>query len=238
MNKEFSRRKQFLKAFILAIIFNFVLFSWLPFLNKVRPITVVKKYPISLYRIEEVKARKPQSPAKTRNSPQPKRIEKLKKLELGKEEKLKGEENPLPATAPVKEIETVPAYEADLLSQESVLSSHARGEPTANEEKTSPIYDVSELDGTLQLVQYKLPNYPHLAQKTAVEAILILKLLISQEGLVEEIKLLESNVSDELGFFKEAKKAIKDWRFSKPKIAGEGVSVFYIFPLRFIAPGN
>ena len=236
MNRAFGGQEgQFLKAFILAIIFNFVIFSSLPFLNRIRarPITVIKKYPISLYQFQ-VKAQRPELPASVKRSPQPKRI---KRLEAKKEEvRPKGEEKPLPAKAPVlvREEETVPADEADILSSPEALSSHAEGE-TEVEEEAPLIYDISELDNSLRLLAYELPAYPHLARKTGVLAILVLRLLVNEEGLVEEIKLLESNVASELGFFKEAEKVIKDWRFSKPRINGEKVSVFYVFPLKFVA---
>lgn len=239
MNRAFGQEGQFLRAFILAIIFNFCIFSSLPFLNRIRarPITVIKKYPISLYQIQ-VKTQRPKLPASVKRSPQPKRIERPKKLEPEKEVKPKGEEKPLlVAKAPVlvREEEAVPADEADILSSPEALSSHAEGETEVEEEEAPLIYDVSELDESLQLLKYELPAYPHLAQKTGVLAILVLRLLVNEEGLVEEIKLLESNVASELGFFKEAEKVIKDWRFSKPGINGKGVSVFYVFPLKFVA---
>lgn len=239
MNRAFGQEGQFLRAFILAIIFNFVIFSSLPFLNRIRarPITVIKKYPISLYQFQ-VKAQRPELPASVKRSPQPKRIERPKKLETKNEEvRPKGEERPTPAMAPVsvREEKAVPADEADILSSPEALSSHAEGETEVEEEETPLIYDISELDESLQLLKYELPAYPHLAQKTGVLAILVLRLLVNEEGLVEEIKLLESNVASELGFFKEAEKVIKDWRFSKPGINGKGVSVFYVFPLKFVA---
>lgn len=227
-----SYQGQFLRAFILAIIFNFVIFSSLPFLNRIRarPITVIKKYPISLYRFQ-VKAQRAKLPAKVKRMPQLKKVEARKK-----EVRLKGEERPSPAKAPVavREEEAVPADEADILSSPEVFSSHSKGEAEV-EEEAPPVYDISELDNSLQLLEYELPTYPALAQKTGVLAILVLRLLVNEEGLVEEIKLLESNVASELGFFKEAEKVIKDWRFSKPRINGKGVSVFYVFPLKFVA---
>lgn len=239
MNREDGHQGEFFKAFVLAIILNSVLFLSLPFLNKVRTgvITVIKKYPVSLYRLE---AKEPKVVSKREERPKLNRIERPKRIEPTKQEKPKGEESPPLPMAPIMETEEVSAYEADVLNQPVVASSHPEGEPLAEEveeevEKESPpIYDISELDKPLRLLEYELPAYPPLAQKTGIKAVLLFRLLINEKGLVEKIELLESNVGDELGFHQEAKKAIKNWRFSKPQINGKGVSVFYILPLKFI----
>lgn len=219
----------------MALILNFILFLSLPFLNKVREgeITLIKRYPVSLYRFE-VKRQKLTTLPKAK--PRQDEVERLREPEPLKKEISKGEKNQPEISAPIEETQGVLAYEGDLLSREELISSHIEGESKAEEivEEPSIVYDISELDRPLRLLKYELPAYPLLAQKRGIEATLVLRLLINEMGLVERIELLESNVGDEFGFLDEAKKVIKDWRFSKPMIKGKGVSVFYVFPLRFV----
>jgi outer membrane biosynthesis protein TonB len=60
-----------------------------------------------------------------------------------------------------------------------------------------------------------------------------LKILVNQEGEPANIEVLKDELKDFPSFSKNTKKAVSQWRFSKPIINKSSVCVWYILPIRF-----
>ena len=74
------------------------------------------------------------------------------------------------------------------------------------------------------------PKYPESARKEKVMGDVILETIITEEGLVDEVEVLES--PDER-LTAAATAAIKDWRFDPALCDGKPVGVYYVVTMRF-----
>lgn len=92
-------------------------------------------------------------------------------------------------------------------------------------------YGLDEVDQLPELIEYVEPEYPEEAIAKGIEGVVVLKILINEEGGVEIVKVLDNG-----GFYKFAQassRAVKKWLFRPAKIMGMPVSVWCIQKIRF-----
>lgn len=92
-------------------------------------------------------------------------------------------------------------------------------------------YDLDEVDEFPELIKYIEPDYPHDAVTRGIEGVVKLKILITTEGKVSMIKVLDNGGFYEFGIA--AKRVVKRWRFEPAKIMGMSVSVWCEQSVRF-----
>lgn len=92
-------------------------------------------------------------------------------------------------------------------------------------------YDLSEVDQLPMLMEYIKPDYPEEAITKGIEGVVVLKILIDQEGKVAMAKVLNNGGFYEFG--SAASRAVKKWRYEPAKIMGMPVAVWCIQSVRF-----
>jgi len=98
-----------------------------------------------------------------------------------------------------------------------------------------PIFEAKDLDEPIKVIKYIQPDYPSLAGRDYPNGLILLKILVNQEGEPAQIEVLKNELKAFPTFAEKAKKAVKEWRFSKPTINRFPVCVWYILPMRFKA---
>lgn len=98
-----------------------------------------------------------------------------------------------------------------------------------------PIFEVKDLDEPLKVIKYVRPEYPSLAGKDLPAGLILLKILVNQEGEPAKIEILKDELKAFPSFSTNAKRSVRQWRFSKPMINKSPVCVWYILPMRFKA---
>jgi periplasmic protein TonB len=78
-----------------------------------------------------------------------------------------------------------------------------------------------------------LPEYPEEMRTKGIEAQVILKVVITEEGLVTNIQVLRG----EEPFVSAAKAVVKSWKFTPAKLEGASISVFKIIKIPFTLKG-
>ncbi len=92
-------------------------------------------------------------------------------------------------------------------------------------------YDLSEVDQLPMLMKYIKPDYPEEAITKGIEGVVVLKILIDQDGKVAMAKVLNNGEFYEFG--SAASRAVKRWRYEPAKIMGMPVAVWCIQSVRF-----
>ncbi|MGC8579335.1 MAG: energy transducer TonB [bacterium] len=91
------------------------------------------------------------------------------------------------------------------------------------------IVSSNQLDNPPALITFKNPVYPVEARKQGIEGVVVLKVLISPDGRIRDVKILKS-----IPIFDEsAVQAVKQWRFTPITSHGNPVYVWMIIPIRF-----
>lgn len=92
-------------------------------------------------------------------------------------------------------------------------------------------FDISQVDAMPQVISRRDPVYPYSARQKNLSGIVILKFLVTPEGNVEQVSVVQSNPP---GVFDDAAiQAISAWRFKPGTLDGEAVSTWMTIPLRF-----
>ncbi len=92
-------------------------------------------------------------------------------------------------------------------------------------------YEIGEVDEPPQIIDYTKPRYPKVAERNGLEGIVILKILINEQGVVIQTKITE--VRGFRGFGGEAVRAVRQWRFRPAMIKETPVSVWCTQEIRF-----
>jgi protein TonB len=74
-----------------------------------------------------------------------------------------------------------------------------------------------------------MPEYPEEMRTKGIEAQVILKVVITEEGSVTNIQILRGDEP----FVTVAKEAVKSWKFSPAKLEGTPIAVFKIIKIPF-----
>jgi protein TonB len=78
------------------------------------------------------------------------------------------------------------------------------------------------------------PDYPEIARQANMEGTVVLKVLVSREGRVEEVLMERSSPM----FDDAAEKAIRQWRFTPALMGEEPVAAWVTIPVRFVMNGE
>lgn len=92
-------------------------------------------------------------------------------------------------------------------------------------------YEIGEVDEPPQIIDYTKPRYPKVAERNGLEGIVILKVLINEQGVVVQTKITE--VRGFRGFGGAAVQAVRQWRFRPAMIKETPVSVWCTQEIRF-----
>ncbi|MHB9880560.1 energy transducer TonB [Pacificimonas sp. ICDLI1SI03] len=75
------------------------------------------------------------------------------------------------------------------------------------------------------------PKYPYLSRRSREEGVVLLRVLVTEEGKADEIKISESSGFERLD--KAALKTVSKWSFLPAKQAGEAVAAWVLVPVTF-----
>jgi protein TonB len=183
-----------------------------PYLGRTTKVRVYKVYKVDIFKIQLAYEKKLKKRVVLPKPSKPKPKKELKK------EPLK-----LP----------LPIIEEDKKEPEIILPQEKKEEPPAEEvlsqveekEEVTPIVDYS-----IKLLSYIEPEYPEPARRLGIEGKVVLKLLIDQEGKVEEVVEIVSEEPKGFGFKDAVMKVIYKYKFTKPKAKRV---VYYLLPIRF-----
>ncbi|SDE62523.1 energy transducer TonB [Sporomusa acidovorans] len=89
-----------------------------------------------------------------------------------------------------------------------------------NSQKTPPV-----------VIYSVFPEYPYEARKKHLEGKVLLKMTISNEGIVSDAEVIESSGYDILD--EAAINGVKEWRFIPAKENGEAIAVKVVMPITF-----
>ena len=180
--------------------------------------------------------------------PIPKPIEPKREIEnpapLPLVKPLVAEESFVPEEAPivVPKVERLDISAPPAVIQEPILGKEGSGgmggegtETGFLEPEEPPIFETKDLDEPLKVIKYLQPDYPSLAGKDYPGGLILLKILVNQEGEPAQIEILKNELRAFPSFAENTKKAVNKWRFSKPTINRSPVCVWYILPMRFKA---
>jgi len=92
-------------------------------------------------------------------------------------------------------------------------------------------YEIGEVDEPPQIIDYTKPRYPKVAERNGLEGIVILKVLINEQGVVVQAKITE--IRGFRGFGRAAVQAVRQWRFRPAMIKETPVSVWCTQEIRF-----
>ncbi|MDI6752547.1 MAG: energy transducer TonB [bacterium] len=157
---------------------------------------------------------------------------------------LVAEESIVPEEAPlfVPKVEKVDISTPPAVIQEPILGKEGSGgiggegtETALLEPEEPPIFEAKDLDEGLKVTKYVPPEHPSLTGRDSPGGLILLKILVNQEGEPAQIEILKDELKAYPSFSKNTKKAVQEWRFSKPTINKCPVCVWYILPIRFKA---
>lgn len=104
--------------------------------------------------------------------------------------------------------------------------------PAAPAAKAAP---VTPPDFSADYLKNPAPRYPVESRRLKEQGTVTVKVLVSPEGTVQDLKLAESSGHSRLD--KAALAAIRNWRFAPAKQAGQPVATWVIVPIPFVLQG-
>jgi len=110
----------------------------------------------------------------------------------------------------------------------------SKGEPQKAEGGGVPeaVSEIGSLDNMDFAPLYNpSPAYPEIARAAGMEGFVLVELLIDENGMVVEFKILQ--VSGHPQFGKETEKVISRWKFPPPRQNGKPVRVKYVYKILF-----
>ena len=208
-----------------------------------------EKEPIKKERPKKVRQRKPtrkkEPPPKPKKKPRLKPETRPKTLSMKKEKVI-----PPPPPQPPPSSEPAPAQ---LPAPKSLAQEESGKIPAAQKESASGSLSKKRTDSialtkgkeekapepanlpvTEAIPDYKTnppPVYPRLARRRGYEGTVLMEVLVSREGRVEALRLLESSGHDVLD--REAMAAVKTWLFEPGRMGKEKVDMWVKVPVRF-----
>jgi outer membrane biosynthesis protein TonB len=155
---------------------------------------------------------------------------------------LEAEETTVPEEAPIEvpkverlEISAPPAViKEPILGKEGIGGIGGDGTETGYfEPEETHVFEAKDLDEPLKVIKSISVEYPSLASKDHPTGLILLKILVDQEGEPANIEVIRDELKAYPSFSKNTKKAVSQWRFSKPTMNKSPVCVWYILPIRF-----
>lgn len=123
------------------------------------------------------------------------------------------------------------------LISDSVALSSKTGDlhQSTEEERLLFVYEESEVSQRPYFKTLVKPKYPEIARKMGKEGLVVLRVLVDENGRVKEVQVLRSAG---FGFDEEAKKAIRQSLFEPAKHHGKPVPCYVRVPVRFVLEEN
>ncbi|MBN2707193.1 MAG: energy transducer TonB [Deltaproteobacteria bacterium] len=201
----------------LALLLNLLLFLLIPFLSQIS----LERRPERLSTAFTFKKMHRQPPA-----PPPKELPKEPPPPKDLPEKLLAAPRRQAAPPPSPAITApVPRFEAAVSDLRFGTMSFAQIGPPPSE------FDISQVDTMPQAISRPDPVYPYQARQKKIGGLVLLKFLVSREGRVERIEVVESKPP---GIFDEAaRRAVSTWRFRPGLLDQETVATWVTMPLKF-----
>jgi protein TonB len=142
------------------------------------------------------------------------------------------EKPPVPEPVKVEELGEIPT---DLPVQEGSLAAPVpeAGISASGGGSAAVIGDAGQLDndGEYQPLYNPRPLYPPIALAANIEGFVELEILINEQGLVENYKILK--VTGHPQFGTEVEKVLPSWRFPPPRCEGKPVKFKFIYIIKF-----
>jgi TonB family protein len=104
--------------------------------------------------------------------------------------------------------------------------------PVSAQIKEGDLISLNEVDRQPELVRRVNPRMPSIAKRLRIKGVVIVNVLISENGDVLDVKVLKEP-KKKIGFSKEAVKAIKQWKFKPALKNGKKVKVWRPIAIRF-----
>jgi protein TonB len=144
-------------------------------------------------------------------------VEKIKPIEKPTERLVEA------TTEPPKEPEITAPQAAPVL-EPVIAKAPPKAEPIIEEKYEEPRFGVSYLNNPA-------PDYPPMSRRLGEEGRTMMKVLVSAEGLAEDVQIEKSSGSDRLD--NAAVNAVKRWRFIPAKRNNQPLSAYVLVPMKF-----
>ncbi len=92
-------------------------------------------------------------------------------------------------------------------------------------------FEMGEVDNKPRVVRKVPPVYPHKARRNQISGKVVLRFLVTKQGEVKKVSVVKAKPK---GYFeKQAKEAVKKWRFEPGTYKGEPVPTWVELPITF-----
>ena len=204
-------------ALLLSLVFNLSLFSIMPHLILNKPVDTQTLLPIDY--IDVIRIKKPDDPVK-KKPPKKKQPEKEAVKNIIRKQTF----------SPKKPTRLKMPFELN-----TKLSEGPGTIPSLFMEKYAldglEAYEIGDIDQPITAIVKLNPVYPMRARRLGIEGYVTIKLLISEEGLVEQTEILKSQ--PEGVFESSVLHATSSWKFTPGTIDGRPVKTFVTTTIRF-----
>lgn len=144
-------------------------------------------------------------------------MEKIRPIEKPTERLVEATTEP-PKEQAVTALQSVPVLEPVL------AKAPPKAEPIMEEKIDPPRFGVSYLNNPA-------PDYPAMSRRAGEEGRVVMKVLVSAEGLAEDVQIEHTSGSDRLDHA--AVNAVKRWRFIPAKKNNQPLSAYVLVPMKF-----
>jgi periplasmic protein TonB len=157
-------------------------------------------------------------PPKPIVEPKPKKVvEKIKPIETPAERFVEAPAEP-PQEQEINALQAAPVLESRPVPAEQKV------EPMVEDIVEPPRFGVSYLNNPA-------PDYPAMSRRAGEEGRVVMKVLVSAEGLAEDVQIEKSSGSERLD--NAAMDAVKKWRFIPAKKNNQPLSAYVLVPMKF-----
>ena len=154
--------------------------------------------------------------------PKPKKVaEKIEPIEAPAERLVEASAE---SNSETNEVQEITALQADPVLDGRQVSLAQKIEPVVEDVIEPPRFGVSYLNNPA-------PDYPAMSRRAGEEGRVLMKVLVSAEGLADEVQIEKSSGSDRLD--SAAINAVKKWRFIPAKKNNQPLSAYVLVPMRF-----
>jgi protein TonB len=92
-------------------------------------------------------------------------------------------------------------------------------------------FDIGQVDKLPQILSRIRPNYPVAAKQKSIEGVVVVKFMVTTDGLVEKVSVLKAKPE---GYFeKAAVEAVEKWKFQPGTMEGEPVNTWMTAMVKF-----
>lgn len=135
-----------------------------------------------------------------------------------------------------KPVERLVEATAELIKEEQIVkpeASHIMVNEPAKAPKATPVIEdkYEEPRFGVSYLNNPAPDYPSMSRRQGEEGRVLMSVLVSAEGMAEEVQIEKSSGSDRLD--NAAMTAVKRWRFIPAKKNNQPISAYVLVPIKF-----